>query len=114
MRIFMISPVRNISEAFLARVGAAVAGLEQQHSVYWPMRDTYQDQPEVDIVRANFAAIGGCDEVYICWDGESEGCLFDLGMAFALGKPIRPVVGCVPRMTRGKSFANLIHALGEE
>ena len=114
MKIFMISPVRNIDISFLHGVGDEVQALEAQgHHVYWPLRDTPQERSETDICLRNSCEMSGSDAVYVCWDGESQGCLFDLGMAYAWGKKIVPVVGMVPRMTAGKSFANLIHALAE-
>jgi nucleoside 2-deoxyribosyltransferase len=114
MKIFMISPVRNIAPRFEESVKVVVQDLEKQHEVFWPLRDVVQRQREMEIVTTNLIAMRECDKVYVCWDGESQGCLFDLGMAFALGKPIRSVIGCVPRMTNFKSFANLIHTLSEE
>lgn len=112
----MISPVREIDDAFLERVEAAVHQLEREgYRVYWPYRDTPQDRRELEIVRHNINAIRKADVVFIAWDGKSEGCLFDLGAAVALGKRVQGLVGLVPRRTLyRKTFANLIHQLWDE
>jgi nucleoside 2-deoxyribosyltransferase len=114
MKIYMCSPVRSITPAFEESVAAEVQALEAQgHKVWWPLRDTSQGQSALDICIDNRAAIREADEFHVCWDGASQGVLFDLGIAFALGKRINAVVGRVPRMTHEKSFANLIHELDE-
>lgn len=46
------------------------------------------------------------DVVHFVWDGISQGCLFDLGMAFAMQKKI--IVISVPDLTDGKSFQNMV------
>lgn len=59
------------------------------YMVYFPMRDTQQkgtNAPEV--LRANMNGIIWADEVHVVWDGKSYGTLFDLGIAYALRKPI--------------------------
>lgn len=48
------------------------------------------------------------DIVHVVWDGQSQGCLFDLGVAFALGKALRPIE--LPAATEGKSFQNMMRA----
>lgn len=113
-RIFLIAPVRGISDTYKDGIQTQVEWLEQQgYDVHWPMRDTPQDATEKEICDTNYLAIRQCDEVRIIWDGKSQGCLFDLGMAFALGKPIKSIAGYFPRATREKSFANLVYTLEE-
>ena len=76
-------------------------------NVYWPPRDTPQDDPTgYTICRTNEAAIRARPCVHFVWDGQSQGCLFDLGMAFALGKRVIPVK--MPPATPGKSFQNMV------
>ena len=44
---------------------------------------------EVDII---VEALKKCDkDVFVIWDGGSFGTLFDMGMAYSLGKHIHPV-----------------------
>lgn len=107
MKIFLACPVRGADQT-LAR--DYVAKLERQKGVevYYPARDTPQDDPHgLEICETNRQAIAECDEFQIIWDGKSQGVLFDFGMAFALGKPIHVVNA--PRRSEGKSFQNVMH-----
>jgi len=56
---------------------------------YIPGRDTTQVTTEKEILQANLNGLVGCDEVHVLWDLSSLGTIFDMGMAFALGKPIK-------------------------
>jgi nucleoside 2-deoxyribosyltransferase len=106
-RSFLIAPVRGLpAEAWRE----LVAKLEREGwSVHWPARDTEQiDAVGLDICRQNLAAMADSDAVHVVWDGESQGCLFDLGMAFALGKRVIPLA--LPEPTAGKSFQNMVRA----
>jgi hypothetical protein len=79
------------------------------YTVYWPARDTHQADPiGLTICRDNCAAIRSSAEVHVWWNPSSQGSLFDLGMAFAMGKPIflANPDGVTP--TDGKSFNNLL------
>lgn len=114
--IFVITPVRHIKPSWQAAIADYVGLMEEQgHTVFYPPRDTPQhDSVGLRICQTNRDAIAEADEVHIAWDGLSKGCLFDLGMAFALGKPVVPIVGFLPRATREKSFTSMIHAWAEE
>jgi nucleoside 2-deoxyribosyltransferase len=105
MRTFLICPVRGHSTE---ETRAVVTGLETAGwVVHWPPRDTNQDDPTgLRICGTNLAAIRSADAVHVVWDGQSQGCLFDLGMAFALGKRVIPIHLPVP--TEGKSFQNMV------
>lgn len=75
--------------------------------VYWPARDTDQADPiGFEICTQNAAAIARADVVHVIWDGLSQGALFDLGVAFALGK--RVVALDLPPETTSKSFQNMV------
>ena len=114
MKIFLISPVREIDEAFKASVEAYVGQIEIGGDiVHWPLRDTKQDADSYSIVEQNRNAIKEADEVRIAWDGKSMGSMLDLGMAHALGKRILPVIGLFPKRTKGKSIQNFIHELND-
>ena len=83
--------------------------------VHWPPRDTFQNDPTgLDICRENREAIREANMVYVIWDGKSIGCLFDLGMAFAMNKPIRVIMLPDPSADGGKSFQKMIRAWSEE
>ncbi len=106
-RSFLICPVRGKDPATFA---AAVERIEAAgFDVHWPPRDTDQVDPTgLRICRDNRAAIERADVVHVIWDGQSQGCLFDLGIAFALGKPIRVIE--IPEPSDGKSFQNMMRA----
>jgi nucleoside 2-deoxyribosyltransferase len=110
MKYFAIRPVRNISENYAEGIEKQIHFYrEQGHEVYDPITDTDQnDQTGYRICKDNLQAIKNCDCVLFMWDGKSQGCLFDLGMAFALGKPVKTVIGYVPPATQGKSFQNMV------
>lgn len=105
MQTFLISPVRGKSADALIEY---VKTLETRgYKVHWPLRDTDQnDDVGMRICRDNLAAIRSADVVHIIWDGKSHGCLFDLGMAFALGKHVKPIL--LPPKTDHKSFQNMV------
>lgn len=104
---FLIAPVRGHSPGEWANAVFALEG--EGWSVYWPARDTDQtDLVGLDICRTNVQAISGADAVHVIWDGHSQGCLFDLGAAFALGKRVIPLI--LPPASEGKSFQNMISA----
>lgn len=90
MRIFLICPVRNVSEEENAKIRTYVEALEGcGHDVHWPPRDTNQNDPVgLKICEANRAAIEAADEVRVRYNPNSEGTVFDLAMAVALGKPV--------------------------
>lgn len=105
---FLICPVRGVDQTQTAE---RVRALEADGwTVHWPPRDTNQDDAiGLRICRDNCAAIKKADTVFVIWDGLSQGCLFDLGIAFAFGKTITPL--SLPPRTEGKSFQNMIAAL---
>jgi len=107
---FLIAPVRGVEPEKYRDI---VAQLEQEGwRVYWPARDTDQsDQVGLRICEANRLAIEAAECVHLIWDGHSHGCLFDLGVAFALRKPIHLI--SAPPPTPDKSFQNVMRALGE-
>lgn len=107
MKSFLICPVRGMSPDAHA---TTVSLLEQQgFTVHFPPRDTDQnDEVGLRICRDNAKAIANADVVHVIWDGKSQGCLFDLGVAFALNKKVEPII--IPALSEGKSFQNMIAA----
>ena len=106
MKTFLICPVRGVKPNTYKSL---VDQLEDQgYTVHWPPRDTDQDDDTgLRICQDNRAAMEDADVVHIVWDGQSQGCLFDLGMAFALRKPV--CLLSLPVRTDGKSFQNMIY-----
>jgi nucleoside 2-deoxyribosyltransferase len=115
MKIFLACPVRNADVSDREAQAAQVRRLESQgHQVHWPPRDTDQnDTVGLRICQDNRRAIEEADTVYVIWDGKSQGVMFDLGVAFALRKPIHTVDGHMPLQTTGKSLQNMIFAWEE-
>jgi len=104
-RAFLICPVRGVDPE---ATRTHVERLENDGwQVHWPPRDTDQDDDTGwDICGENAVAILRADRVFVVWNGESQGCLFDLGMAFIIGKPI--TVLDAPPPSDGKSFQNMM------
>lgn len=111
LRSFLICPVRGRDAHEFAD---AVASLEAEgYDVHWPTRDTNQgDQIGHRICRENAAAIAKADVVHVIWDGKSQGCLFDLGVAFALQKPLKIID--IPENTPGRSFQSMLRCWAEK
>lgn len=87
--IFLICPVRKITKAEKKAIARYIAALKKAgHGVYWPLTDTKQDDPVgLRICQDNCAAIKK-RTVHVWWNGTSKGSFFDLGMAFALRRPM--------------------------
>ena len=111
MKIFIIHPIQEANTAYKEGIDRYVSALEKQgHSVYQPSRDTDQDDYWGHrICSDNLRAIQEAEEIHIAWDGKSKGCLFDLGIAFALNKRTAPITGYFPPMSNGKSFQNMVY-----
>lgn len=61
------------------------------HEVKIPAFDSHPEFNELQIFEYNLNVIVWADRVDIFWDQRSFGTVFDFGMTFALGKPIRVV-----------------------
>lgn len=107
MNIFIICSIRGASAEIVSEQETYVGLLEQQgHSVYFPPRDTDQSASGLDICSQNYAGISWCDEAHVFYWPDSQGTHFDMGMAFALNKRVKPVR--VPVLGPGKSFARML------
>lgn len=111
IKAFLICPVMGHDREETAEL---VEWLEEMGlQVHWPHRDTDQDDPVgLQICEENRAAIEEADIVLMVWNGKSTGCLFDLGMAFGMGKPIIPLE--MPPITDDRSFQKMAEAYYEE
>jgi hypothetical protein len=106
MKGFLICPVRGVDPK---ETEGHIKELEAQGiDMYWPPRDTNQVDSTggFNICSANMVAIEEADKVYVVWDGKSQGCLFDLGMAFVMGKDIEIID--IPEKSDDKSFQNMM------
>ena len=89
-KIFLVCSVRNASDEEKAAQEEYVKKLEAKgDKVYWPHRDTKQDDPTgLNIIAQNRQGIIEADEIHFWWkhrpDGssESEGSVFDFGMTW--------------------------------
>lgn len=110
MKTFLICPIRNATNDEVKFCESVVIDLEKDgYVVHWPYRDTDQeDCTGLRICADNYHAIKNADVVHIVYRSDSTGSHFDLGMAFALGKKIIPVV--LPEFDKTKkSFPNMIY-----
>lgn len=113
-KVFLISPVRQISDDEKVAIAAYVAKLESEGvQVHWPIRDTHQDDPiGLQICNENKEAIAAADEIHLWYSPTSTGSIFDLGAAFALNKKL--VLATPVSTTHGKKgFNNVINAWAE-
>lgn len=58
------------------------------HEVRLPALDSIEGLNELGILSYNRALIEWADEIHLIWDGRSLGALLDIGMLFALRKPL--------------------------
>jgi nucleoside 2-deoxyribosyltransferase len=112
MKIYLITPVRNASPELLKAVHDLVDGLERSgHRVHFPPRDVDQkDETGFGICAHHLAAMETCDKVMVWWDKASSGSHFDLGMAFALGKPVE-IIHLAEADGPGKSYVKVMAAM---
>ena len=93
MRIYLVCPVRKRTPEQQADLDEWVTSCEQEfgHEVYYPGRDTgVAEAPEnaTGITACNIHHIQIANEVHVYYEPGSTGSLFDLGVAWALNKPI--------------------------
>ena len=105
MKIYLIMPVRNVHNDVLRVANLHRESLETNgHEVHYPPRDAPQLCPTGrTICETHRAAMETCDEVHVIWDVSSKGSHFDLGMAYALRKPIVGI-WCINGDPAGKSY----------
>jgi len=104
--IFIICSVRGATPEYRQKLEEYTRELEKHHPVYLPHRDTDQAKSGLAICSANATAIQMADEVHVFYSPDSQGTHFDMGVAFALKKPIKVVeTGEIPE---GKSFARML------
>lgn len=108
MKIFIICPVRGATDGQQNDIRQYISVLKSRgDTVYYPADDTDQtDATGYRICADNRKAMLNSDEAHIYWDKNSRGSLFDLGMAFAMHKPIKIINGI--ELSIGKSFTNMI------
>jgi nucleoside 2-deoxyribosyltransferase len=111
---FVISPVRNLSKDVIISLLNYEKKLLNQgfDKVYLPFRDTDQNQSGLGICETNRKELAKSREVHIWYQATSSGSKFDLGMVFALQKPL--VIANDVKRTEVKSFAQFINDYANE
>lgn len=114
MKIFIICPVRSQTEVEKEKLNEYILNLEEHgHTIYYPPRNTDQnDSIGLRICIDNREAIASSDEIHIFYNGNSQGSLFDFGMAFAMKKRIHLINSVKP--TPFKSFQNVLLELNKD
>jgi len=64
---------------------------DRGHTVRIPAFDDHKNLDELGVCKHNLAMIKWADAVHLIWDRRSSGTIFDFGMTFALGKPLKIV-----------------------
>ena len=90
MKVYLICPVRNVTEEQQIEIDTYAKQLENNGIiVHNPKYDAPQDDPTGFIIcETHLNAMKNSDEVHVFWDVSSKGSHFDLGMAFALNKKV--------------------------
>ena len=106
-KVFLVCSVRGASQDVLDAQMAYVSALERDgFRVHYPPRDTNQEAAGINICTQNCAAISDSDEVHVWYSPDSQGTHFDMGVAFAFGKPV--VVARNIDYGPGKSYARML------
>ena len=111
-RAYIICTVRNATEEQQKVIDALADQLKKEG---WDVHNPKYDAPQDDktgimICNTHKNAMKMADKVFVIWDVNSFGSHFDLGMAFALEKPIE-LVSSVHPDTEGKSYLKVIKYL---
>lgn len=78
---------------------------------HFPPRDVNQDDPTgYDICHSHLYAMEKAKEVWVFWNSSSKGSHFDLGMAFALQKPLR-LIKCFDADGSQKSYVKVMEEI---
>jgi nucleoside 2-deoxyribosyltransferase len=89
-KIYIICSVRGATDNDRTNLEDYTKKLENQgHKVHLPHRDTDQDNTSIGICNENLQATKWADEIHVFFSNKSQGGYFDMGMAFALEKPIK-------------------------
>lgn len=81
------------SAVYIPRIKQHVEDLEYMgHEARMAAYDDLVSKDEYGICLSNLEGIRWADVVHMFWDSRSIGTQFDMGMAFALGKPLKIIV----------------------
>lgn len=114
-KIYIICPVRNVTEEQQKEIDTYVEKLESfGNEVHNPKYAVDQsDKTGWGICQAHFNFMKNADEIHVFWDISSYGSHFDLGMAFALRKPVT-VVKLYKEDLDNKSYVKVMKLMSSE
>lgn len=109
MKIHLICPVRNVTDEQQKEIDDYVKSLEAKgHEVHNPKYAVDQDdETGYNICQGHLISMKSAHRVDVFWDVNSKGSHFDLGMAFAMYKPIKLVKTYQPD-NEGKSYVKVM------
>jgi hypothetical protein len=116
MRIHFICPVRMVTPEMQKEIDDYAAMLVAEgHEVHNPKYAVNQNASGFDICVAHKRSMVKADRIDIFWMEESKGSHFDLGMAFALRKPVKlvKVYGVYPETECYARVADMMHRFAE-
>jgi len=115
MKIYIICPVRNVTEEQVQEIANYVASLELDgHQVHYPPRDVEQNDPTGwGIVTTHAMAMRNADRVDVFWDNTSKGSHADLGMAIIEKKWVK-LVKSYQEDWDGKSYIKVMKIMETE
>ena len=109
---FLISPVRQLTPEVRDRMDQWAA--VHCRALYIPhINNPYEETDRIglEICRENIFAMKNAEHIYVWWMASSQGSVFDIGAAMALGKIILLANPEELEVTPQKSFANVLMAL---
>jgi hypothetical protein len=113
-RIYIVCPVRNVQEQDKKNIEDYVRMQEAEgNMVYYPARDTLQNDGIVSVLTNDRAGMHSSDEVHVYWTMYSRGSIFDLGMAYMSKKQIFLANRDSVKPTKEKSFENFLLELDD-
>ena len=113
MFIYIVCPVRQITESQKHRIEKYVAELEAQgHIVHLPFRDIVQENiTGWEACLQNGMAMANAERVDICYHSGSTGSHFDIGYCLALRKPLKIAMVFTPKTPEDRTFLDVIEAV---
>jgi len=98
MKIMIIGSAGYLDEIKAHQASLRADGHDAEIAAY----DALKEANEFEVCSYNKDRIKWADEVHVFWDSRSIGTLFDIGMAFALDKPMLAI------KLQSKTFRNFV------
>jgi nucleoside 2-deoxyribosyltransferase len=104
-KAYLICPVRKLTEEEKNIINNAILEIRKEYNLYIPYEQK-QDCSEIEICERYKKAVNEAEMIFVWWNPLSEGSVFDFGMSYAMGKPIK-VINTIKR-TEHKSYSNFL------